>query len=169
MNHKLIPMLLCTALTVGLFSGCGQKNAPTAPSTEPQTTATAAVKTTEPSGLPHVTTEDVRKALTDGSAVVLDARKTDAYNGWALDGAVRGGHIEGAGSFSADWLTVEYDDVNNLEQQTRAEVLAGYVAEKGLTPDTNVILYDTNGTDAQAVAEYLQEQGHHEALPLRCR
>ena len=98
-------------------------------------------------------------ALADENSVVLDARVSDAYNGWQIDGAARGGHIKGAQSFSALWLTCDYDEENNLEGETREQVLTGYLEDKNLTPDKNVIVYDTNGTDAAAVADYLISQG----------
>ena len=155
MKSKLIPLFLCGALTFGLLAGCGAPEQPAEVSTAP----VIGTETTAPQEHAYATTEQVQKALTDPGSVVLDARKTDAYNGWALDGAVRGGHIAGAKSFAADWLTSEYDDKNNLEQESREQVLAGYVEDKGLTADKNIILYDTNGTDAAAVAAYLRTQG----------
>ena len=159
MKSKWIPMLLCTALTVGLFAGCGSDKTPTTTQTEAPTTQSTAASTTAPAGYPRATTEDVKKALSDAGAVVLDARISDAYNGWQIDGAARGGHIEGAENFSADWLTCDYDDKNNLEQETREQVLSGYLTDKNLTADQNVIVYDTNGQDAEAVADYLRAQG----------
>ena len=68
-------------------------------------------------------TEDVEAALKDGKTIVLDARSNDAYNGWALDGAKRGGHIKGASDFSAKWLSSDYDEKGNLEAYSREQVL----------------------------------------------
>ncbi|WP_415837449.1 rhodanese-like domain-containing protein [Parendozoicomonas haliclonae] len=85
--------------------------------------------------------------------VLVDARLSDAFNGWKLDGIARGGHLPGAVDFPANWLTV---DDEAREQKLRA-VLAG----KGISTDKSVLLYDVNGKDARKVAEFLQTQGFH--------
>lgn len=104
-------------------------------------------------------TEDVEAALKDGKTIVLDARSNDAYNGWALDGAKRGGHIKGASDFSAKWLSSDYDEKGNLEAYSREQVLKDAMKNKNLTKDSKVIVYDTNDKDAMAVAQYLSGKG----------
>ena len=52
----------------------------------------------------------MEKNLNDDSWVVVDTRINDAFNGWKLDGVKRGGHIEGAVDFSANWLKVDVED-----------------------------------------------------------
>ena len=105
------------------------------------------------------TTEDVEKALNDSNSLVIDARVNDAYNGWAVDGAEKGGHLPNAIDFSSVWLDCDYDDKNNLEKRSREEVLDLAIKDKGITADKNLILYDTNGKDAQKLADYFRKKG----------
>lgn len=152
-----LSILLAGVLSLTILAGCGGTAAPTAspggssaaPSESPAGTA----------GFSVATTEDVKSALNDANSVVVDARINSAYIGWTLEGVERGGHIKGATDFSARWLDSTYSDTENLEEETRAQVLTQYLVDKGLTSDKSVIVYDANGTDAQAVADYLVSQG----------
>ena len=54
-----------------------------------------------------ITTEEVSENAGAEGWVIVDTRLNDAFNGWALDGVARGGHIEGAVDFSANWLLTE--------------------------------------------------------------
>lgn len=89
-----VALSICAAVT--LLAGCG--------STEKKADDSKDVK------IETASTEDVEKALNDkdGKSIVLDARINDAYNGWAVEGAKRGGHLPGSSDFSAQWLTSEY-------------------------------------------------------------
>lgn len=169
MKRKLISLLLCAAMFVTVLGGCASGNYTTSEAEPQQSTTEETPESTETeqseqtetaeATVKTATTEDVTAALADENSIVLDARVSDAYNGWQIDGAARGGHIKGAQSFSALWLTCDYDEENNLEGETREQVLTGYLEDKNLTPDKNVIVYDTNGSDAAAVADYLISQG----------
>ena len=86
----------------------------------------------------------------------MDARHPDIFNGWALDGLSRGGHIEGATDFAYTFLTCSYDEKGNLEKKTRDEVLSETLARRGLAPGKKVIVYDTRGKDASLVADFLR-------------
>ena len=69
--------------------------------------------------LPHKTTlssADVSQIQNADGWVLVDTRATDAFNGWALDGIARGGHIPDAVDFPAQWL--------DLKQQDKAARLA---------------------------------------------
>ena len=105
------------------------------------------------------TAEDVTAALADGSAIVVDARGTASYMGWADGGNTVGGHIDGATDFAANWLTCTYDDENNLDGMTRDQYLQMSMENKGISAETPVIIYDENGADATAVADYFAAQG----------
>ncbi|UYM16333.1 rhodanese-like domain-containing protein [Endozoicomonas euniceicola] len=94
---------------------------------------------------------DVVSHLERKDWVVVDTRLNDAFNGWKLDGVKRGGHIPGAEDFSANWLRVESDTVQ--------DELAEALTRKGLSKDKNIILYDANGKDSVAVANYLHDKG----------
>ncbi|TKB11861.1 thiosulfate sulfurtransferase [Desulforhopalus sp. IMCC35007] len=102
-------------------------------------------------GPPQAKTSEVVSALADPTWVVVDARLNDAFNGWQLDGISRGGHIRGAVDFSANWLRVDDKDLTKTLKET--------LSTKGITADKHVIVYDANGKDALAVADYLQANG----------
>lgn len=149
MKRKVLTILLCSMLGLILLAGCAKK-------AEPKDSKAAA---SDNKKFTAVTTAAVKAALDDDRAVVLDARANDAYIGWTVDGAKRGGHIAGAVDFAASWLTCDYDDKENLEGKTREEVLTDAIENKKLREAAEVIVYDTNGKDAAAVAEYLDGQG----------
>lgn len=156
---KLLSAALALAMTFSLLSGCGAGAGNATPSPTLTSATGAASPTPEAAGLPVATTEDVKNALSDAGSVVVDARINSAYIGWTLDGVARGGHIKGATDFSARWLDCTYSDTENLEGETREQVLTQYLSDKNLTADKNVIVYDANGSDAQAVADYLISKG----------
>lgn len=95
----------------------------------------------------------------DSHTVLVDARSADAYSGWALDGAKRGGHLSNAVNFSADWLNAKYT-VNKGgfpkgENKTTTDFLNREISTNKMTKSKSYIIYDTNGKDAKAVAKYL--------------
>ena len=149
MKKKLLSVLLCTSMVVTLMAGCGNKS----------TSNDDSKKTEESVQLEEATVEDVKAALKDENAVVFDARTQDAYAGWSTENNKLGGHIDGASGFSAAWLTCEYDDEENNDDRTREERLEINMENKGISEDTKVIIYDENGKDAFAVAEYLSGKG----------
>lgn len=104
-------------------------------------------------------TEDVVKGLDDESVKVIDARLNDIFNGWSDADGNRGGHIDGALDFSSAWIDGIYDEESSLEEKSLDEVLAETIETKGLETSDDLIIYDTNGEDAQVVAEFLSDQG----------
>lgn len=98
-----------------------------------------------------ISIDDVQKRIGKKNWVIVDTRMNDAFNGWALDGVERGGHITGAVDFSASWLKA---GVDKKDKQLQAAL-----EEKGMTADKKIILYDANGKDAKSVADYLIEKG----------
>ncbi|MGL5347592.1 MAG: rhodanese-like domain-containing protein [Peptostreptococcaceae bacterium] len=102
--------------------------------------------------LKTITTKDLQKNMKDDSWVVVDTRINDAYNGWALDGIARGGHIEGAVDFSYNWIDVKNDN--------KEETLEQALKTKGIDKDKNIVLYDTNGQDSKLVGNYLAKKGY---------
>ena len=75
----LITLLLCLSLAL---TGCA------AAAGSPAETASGSYAA--------ATTDDVKAALKDGSAVVIDARSQSAYSGWAAGENSLAGHIAGA-------------------------------------------------------------------------
>ncbi len=122
-------------------------------STQPGSASSAGkISTEEKSVAPAgVETARVVEARQDSSWVIVDTRLNDAFNGWIMDGAARGGRIPGSVDFSANWLSV---DVKN-----RDTLLNEALENKGITPDKHVLLYDANGKDAKAVGEFLANRG----------
>lgn len=99
-----------------------------------------------------ISTEDLKTNMNKENWIIVDTRSNDAYNGWPLDGAERGGHIEGATDFSAEWLKVETKQLDKKLQQE--------LKDKEITKDKNIVLYDANGKDSKEVAEYLAKKGY---------
>ena len=158
----LVVSLLCIALTL---VGCGRAPVETiatpADATTPANAASPADAIAETSEAPYAvaTTDEVVAALHDGSAVVIDTRSESAYSGWAIGESTMGGHIKGAVDYSASWLSCSYDEQSNYEKMTRIALLKKYMADKGISASTPVILYDENGENALAVADFLASQG----------
>ena len=130
--------LITALLTLVLaLSGCQKTETP--------------VENTDTKGGNVLTTEAFQAALESPDHVIVDTRLNDAFNGWALDGVSRGGHIKGAKPFSANWLKVSLDGLEARLEET--------LAESGISPDKHIVLYDVNGTDAKAVESYLRSKG----------
>lgn len=98
-----------------------------------------------------ITSEEVEKILDNQEYVIVDSRENDAYNGWAIDGIKRGGHLKGATDFSSAWLEKLRDNKDLSEEILKT---------KGITPDKKIVLYDTNGKDASEVALFLKDNGY---------
>ncbi|HMM20704.1 MAG TPA: sulfurtransferase [Selenomonadales bacterium] len=135
---KRIALLIALVMTTTLLivAGCQpqqQSNAPQAPKT--------------------ISTQELKDNMGKSGWLIVDARQNDAFNGWKLDGVTRGGHIKGAADFAANWLkaTVKDKDIN--------QVLANLIKQKGIDKAENVVVYDANGQDAKAVAEFFLKNG----------
>jgi thiosulfate/3-mercaptopyruvate sulfurtransferase len=101
--------------------------------------------------LRELSTQEVRQRLEDADWVVVDTRIPDAYNGWALEGLPRGGHLPGSVDFSARWL--------DAPTKRRDERLREAMRVKRISAELSILLCDANGRDHQRVAEYLRRQG----------
>lgn len=97
---------------------------------------------------PTITTAELHSRLGDPDLTIVDARPLIGYNGWRLDGEDRGGHIPGAVAFPSAWLT-SVDDVE----------ISRILAEKGLIPGREVVVYGAGRDDAEAVATGLHARG----------
>jgi len=96
----------------------------------------------------RVTTTELAKALNDPNVKVVDVRPIEAYNGWAIKGEARGGHIPGAKSIPLKW-TRYMDWVEVLE-------------EKDIKKDQPVIVYGYTKDEASRMAEQLHNLGYNE-------
>lgn len=52
----------------------------------------------------EIPTSEVLNLLKDSNTKIIDIRPVDAYNGWKLNGEIRGGHIRGARSIPHKWI-----------------------------------------------------------------
>lgn len=89
----------------------------------------------------------------DTKTTLIDARDSDAYAGWALGEATNGGHFKNAINLDAAWLS-KTDKFDNM------------ISENGMSPEKSYIVYDTNGEDAKAVAEYLKNKGYNKVKAI---
>lgn len=96
----------------------------------------------------------VSKIQLNDDWVLVDARSPDAFNGWALDGAKRGGHIPNAVGFSASWL--------DIESETKTEQLTAALQAKGVVPGKNIVVYSIREDERVAVTGYLSELGYQD-------
>ncbi len=99
-----------------------------------------------------ISTGDVSKNMSSQDWVLVDARSPDDFNGWALEGAKRGGHIPNAVGFSASWL--------NIESDSRTEQLIAALKSKGIDRDKHVVVYSIRLEDRIAVTDYLTKLGY---------
>ncbi len=98
-----------------------------------------------------LSTAEVVKIAEDDDWVLVDTRPTDAFNGWALDGIARGGHIPRAVDFPAGWL--------DADVKGKTERLAAALKAKGIRPDRQIVLCGTSERDSQRVAAFLRQAG----------
>ena len=101
----------------------------------------------------------VSEVSADSNDVLVDARIPDVYAGWAVDGNEVGGHLEGAVNFAAQWVDESVYPTNQTRYLTREEGLTMALADSGITADKSVTVYDTNGKDAQVVADFFKSKG----------
>lgn len=94
----------------------------------------------------EISTGDLQKLLSQDDAILLDVRSIDAYNGWALRGESRGGHIRGAKSLPAKW--------------TRYMDWIEIVQSKDITPEKTIILYGYDVANTDQVAEMFAKTGY---------
>ena len=99
----------------------------------------------------EISASDVSKVLKKQDWVLIDARSSDAFNGWAVD-SKRGGHLPSAVGFSASWLT--------LKQKGKQERLAAALKAKGVDPRKHVITYSVRLEERLAVADFLADLGY---------
>jgi 3-mercaptopyruvate sulfurtransferase SseA len=96
----------------------------------------------------QISTTEVRDLLLDPDTTIVDVRPLAAYNGWRLDGETRGGHIPGAVSFPAAWLTsVDAPEIQRI------------LDEKGVLASGRVVVYGAGNGDADSVASSLAVLG----------
>lgn len=116
----------------------------------------------------EISTQQLQRIVSNRSHIIIDVRPVEAFNGWALEGEHRGGHILGAKSIPAGWTYEEnWDEI---------------VRNKGVTADQQVIIYGYSKKDAEQVADrffasgysrvhlyrrFIDEWAAHDYLPMQ--
>ena len=99
-----------------------------------------------------VSTAELRARLREPGLCVVDARPLPAYNGWRVGGDARGGHVPGAVSFPAEWLS-RLDDAE----------LRVLLQSKGIASSAEVVVY--GGRDAASL--FHSRIAEHTRVPVR--
>lgn len=104
----------------------------------------------------EISTEMLLAAAKNANWSILDARSPDAYIGWDHFGVERGGHIDGAGLFSCQWMRPYWvEHFPDWEER-----LLFQLETQRITPQTNIVVYDENAEDASSVLDYLSAHGY---------
>ncbi len=94
----------------------------------------------------QLSTKELLEYVHDKSAVIIDIRTVDAYNGWQLQNETRGGHIKGARSLPAKWCNyIDWIEV---------------VRSKGILPEHKVIVYGYTKLEVVKVAKMFFRAGY---------
>ena len=155
MKKKVFICMLCLAAVVATTAGCGS-------SPEDKTSSTESDKKQESGNIldslkeievDAASIEDVERFLTDTdeNTILVDARPQEAYSGWKTEGAVYGGHLQGAALFSARWLDCDYS-----ASAPREVYLQRSMEDEDITKEKQVIVYDYSGKQAKQVAQYFK-------------
>ena len=96
----------------------------------------------------EISTKQLEKVIGSESHRIFDVRPVDAYNGWALEGERRGGHIRGAKTIPVSWTDEEdWDEI---------------VRTKGILPNHHIVVYGYTRDDAVEVGERFVGSGYKE-------
>jgi len=93
--------------------------------------------------------EDLARKLETEPPVLLDVRRIAAYNGWALQGEPRGGHVPGARPFPLSWFS-----------ELAAPELGERLRDEGAEPERPIAVYGNGPDDAGAAAARLEALGY---------
>lgn len=94
-----------------------------------------------------INTKQFRELLSAKKTNIIDVRSADAYNGWPLQGELRGGHIIGARSIPAKWL--KYIDWIEI------------VRRKGILPEESIVVYGYTDKEVREAAERFVNSGYN--------
>jgi 3-mercaptopyruvate sulfurtransferase SseA len=98
-----------------------------------------------------ISTTELAQQLGHTNLAVVDVRPMAAYNGWALEGEARGGHIRGAIAFPLAWTeALEPADLKSL------------LESKGIAPDKTIVVYGCTHPDNAAMIERLRHLGYRD-------
>ena len=106
-----------------------------------------------------VNTEIVKEALGKSEWKVIDTRDSNTFIGWRLGGEAKKGHIPGATDYAAEWIRFPYNSPWSTQEE-RLHNIEEKWKDKKIPIETKIILYDTNGKDANVVADFLDKKGY---------
>jgi thiosulfate/3-mercaptopyruvate sulfurtransferase len=98
----------------------------------------------------EVSTKELVVLINIADVSIVDVRTVDAYNGWRLNGEIRGGHIKGARSLPVKWAS--YIDWIEI------------VRSKNITAEKRVVVYGDSADDIEKVAELFLRAGYQNTL-----
>lgn len=94
----------------------------------------------------EISTKELKEYIDNNSGWLVDARPVEAYNGWALKGEKRGGHIKSAKCLPLKWT--KYMDWIEI------------IRSKGILPDREIVIYSYTSDEAQKLAKVFQKAGY---------
>jgi molybdopterin synthase sulfurtransferase len=93
-----------------------------------------------------IPTKELLRKLDNPNIQIIDVRPVEAYNGWALQGEKRNGHVKGARSLPGKWIKY----VDWIEMVRHKEIL----------PEQEIIVYGYDNQEVDEVAERFQKSGY---------
>ena len=118
-------------------------------------------------GPTRLSTQALRDSVTRGAVQIVDVRPADAYNGWALQGERRGGHVAGARSLPHKWSAyLEWIEIVQ-GKQLRADaplVVYGYDAQE--TEHVARLFLRAGFGDVSAYHDFAGEWSTDASLPM---
>lgn len=150
MQYSRIGKILLSSLAALTLVGCsnGTESTETKDSDSEATTSSSAEKEVAVE-VEWAETADVLAAIESKDYVFVDTRNDSYYNGYTDPNQDVNGHIAGAVQYTSEWV----DNVN----QTKLEK---YVSDKGITPDKNIIVYDSEAGRVEDVVGMLNSLGY---------
>ena len=94
----------------------------------------------------EIPTKEIVSKLDNPRIQIIDVRPVEAYNGWALQGERRNGHIKGARSLPWNWI--KYVDWIEM------------VRHKNILPEQEIILYGYDNQKVDEVAARFLKSGY---------
>ena len=115
----------------------------------------------------NVSTQELISILEETNATLIDVRPIAAYNGWALQGEQRGGHIPGAKSIPLQW-TQYMDWVEVLEEKniSKEKPIVVYGYDKEQSNEMTAKLVDLGYSDIMVYNNFIDEWAGNPDLPL---
>ncbi len=115
----------------------------------------------------QLSTNKLLEYVHDKSAVIIDTRTVDAYNGWQLQNENRGGHIKGARSLPAKWCNyIDWIEiVRSKEILPKHKIIVYGYAENEIKTVTKMFLR-AGYPDVNIYSNFVTEWILNESLPM---